>query len=198
MACLKVAILGHSYVRDLESLSIYEGFLNDNTPYEIKYFFEADSCFDFWLNWPQILHDCIEFQPNILFVVLGSNSLVENVRVSFIKRKAQIFFEIIKNNLPNVKLVPCQVENRYLKTSSPSGTPPFERYRLIRNKLNKPLQVLPSKDFLCCIAGPRRLDKIELYHSDRINLNTKGIQLYFEIIVKTLNYICQKSKRLYN
>ena len=197
MPNLRVAILGHSYVRDLESLTVYSGVLNDNKPYEIKYFFKEGSCFDYWLDWPQLLHDCIEFNPDILFIILGGNSLKEHVRVSLIKQKAKTFFQVIRNNLPNVKLVFCQVENRYLERSNRFGTPPYSRYRLIRNKLNKALQKLTNKDFLCCIAllaGPRRLDRLELYRSDSVHLSKPGIKLYFEIILKTLNYIWRKIK----
>ena len=192
MSVVRVAILGHSYVKNLHALSIKNGYLDNGTEFEIKYFFKGGSCFEYWLDWPQKLHDCLEYKPHILFIVLGGNSLVENVRVSHIRKQAITFFKVIKNNLPKVILVPVQVECRFLESVNKFGTPPYSRYRLIRNKLNKAFQKIENKDFLCCIAGKNRLDNIEYYCSDRIHLNSQGIKLYFRCIIKTLNFISCK------
>ena len=194
MTAIKIGILGHSYVSNLQSLGITSGKLQGGRNYEIKYFHRSGSCFDFWLGWPHQLHECVEFKPDYLIVILGGNSIKESIRVKTLKEKANIFFQVLRNNLPDTKLIPAQIELRFLEKTNSFGTPPLQRYRLIRNKLNKALQESKIKDFLLCIAGNTRLDNIKYYRSDRIHLNSSGLQFLLRLILRKIESILNLNK----
>ena len=136
---LKVGILGHSIVRDLGSLGNLFGRIEGDSYYELRFFSIPGSCFSTWLRWPEQLHSVFDFEPEVLFVVLGSNSLKDSESVRDIARSANIFLEILRNNLDSSKLVLCQVENRYLSIANRHGTPPH--HILLHWKTRKP-QVL--------------------------------------------------------
>ena len=190
---VKVGFVSHSYGRDLESLAISEGTLSKNRKFQLKFFYKAGSNLDFWIEtWPQVLHDLFDYSPDIVFVAIGGNSIQHNVRVKALKEKFEIFFTIIKNNLPNCKLVPVQVELRFLRFANRFGTPPEARYRAIRNKVNKVLQQSNIRDFMCNIAGKNRLDDKKYYKSDLIHMNQEGLNKYLRYVIKTIKYICDK------
>lgn len=192
MSVIRIAIIGHSYVRDIKKLSIEDGVFFDGKHFQIKYFFEPGSCFDFWLNWPDQLHECVEYNPDIIYTILGGNSLIRGVKIPDLKFKAESFFQILRNNLSKSVLIPCQVENRYLSTVNKFGTPPFAEYRVLRDKFNHALRKVSQKDYMCCIGGPGRLDNKEYYIADNIHLNKEGLELYFGLIIKSLNYVWER------
>ena len=189
MSTIRVGFISHSYGRDLESTGISKGRLQQGISYEIKFFHESGSCFDYWINWPQQLHDCIEYRPHILFICLGGNSIKETIRVKSLKEKANIFYKIIKNNLSETKIVACQVESRFLTVTNSHGTPPFARYIAIRNKFNKAIQESQERDFMLCIAGKNRLDDRKYYKNDRIHMNDIGLKKYMRSVLHTIEHI---------
>ncbi len=78
---IKVAIVDHSYVRDLAYIgNQYCKFLNGDN-YEINYFYIAGSCFDTWTAWPQELFNVLDFEPNFIIVYLGGNSIIERMYI---------------------------------------------------------------------------------------------------------------------
>ena len=89
---MKVAIIGHSFVRDLESLSVYNFALVNNTECEIRYYYINGSCFHTWSAWPLKLIDCFAFRPDIVFTVLGGNTISEFEPIALLKSRATAFF----------------------------------------------------------------------------------------------------------
>ena len=189
MTVVRVGILGHSYTPDLASLGVTEGQIDSETVLELRYFAKPGSCFDYWIDFPNELHDCIHYSPHIVFISLGGNSIKENIRVKSLKEKADILFSIIRNNLPDCKIIPIQVECRYLIETNRFGNPPYPRYKQIRNKLNKALQQSKKRDFICCIAGPNRLDSRKYFQSDGVHLTKIGLKKYFNYILRTIDYV---------
>ena len=189
MTIVRVGIIGHSYVRDIASLGVTSGQISSDIQLEIRYYSKPGSCFDFWIDFPHELHNCLHYNPHILFLSLGGNSIKETIRVKSLKEKADILFEIIRNNLPHCKIVPIQVECRFLTVTNRFGNPPYPRFKQIRNKLNKAFQQSKKRDFVCCIAGPNRLDARKYFKSDGVHLNKAGLQKYLNQILRTVDYI---------
>lgn len=189
MTIIRIGIIGHSYVRDIASLGVTGGQISSEANFEIRFFSKPGSCFDYWIDFPNELHDCLHYSPHIIFISLGGNSIKESIRVKSLKEKADILFSIIRNNLPRCKIVPIQVECRFLTETSRFGNPPYPRFKLIRNKLNKAFQQSKKRDFVCCIAGSNRLDARKYFQSGGVHLTREGLQKYLNYILKTIKYI---------
>ena len=94
----KVAIIGHSIVRDIASVGTLSGSISDLHTYEVQFFWISGSCFRSWLDWPQKLHDVIEWSPDIIFCILGSNSVLTDDSVKKLISDAYDFYKVLKNN----------------------------------------------------------------------------------------------------
>ena len=195
MSSLKVAFISHSFGRDLESLGVDRNHLQ-NRELDLRFYYKSGGCFDYFIDWPPQLHELVEFKPAIIFIALGGNSLKETVPLSKLKDNAKVFLEILRNNLPNAKLVPVQVELRFLTVENRFGTPKYETYKVLRDRFNKILQGLKERDYFCCIAGKNRLDDRKYYRSDLIHLNRLGLELYMRFIYRTITYISSKHPEL--
>lgn len=188
---MKIAIIGHSYVQDLERFAMAFTDILNNNYCQVKFYYLSGSCFNTWIAYPPELRSCIDnFQPNIIFTVLRGNSIKNEDSLSSLKSNAYNFFFLHKFHLPSVLIVDCQVENRYLTKMNRKGTPPHKEYSPLRKKFNKFLHKCNRKDFLCMIAGSGRLDNPKLYKADKTHLNLKGVSVYWNQINRTITYLC--------
>ena len=183
---MKVALLGHSFVRDLEAHARASA---SGSAHAFAYFWKPGSCFNHWLNWPSQLRECITFNPDIIYIVLGSNSIVESILLCETKQNAKSFYKALKEALPSTLIIQCEVESRYLCYPNSRGTPSHTEYHRLRRRLNQYLCSDKTKDFFCNIGGPGRLDDEKFYKSDKIHLNSLGLQQYWSCINNHLDYI---------
>ena len=188
----KIAVLGHSIVRDLASIGPLSHSLSDRDSYETKFFAIPGSCYRTWLDWPPRLHSAIEYKPDIVFICLGSNSIRPGIEIKELIFNARIFLKKLRANLEHSKVVPCQIETRFLSEFSSRGNPSAEIFRRLRNTVNKALQSNKTKDYLCMISGPGRLDNESLYREDKIHLNTQGLIKYRSFIHRTIRFIVDR------
>lgn len=183
----KVAYLGHSYVRDLESLGHYSGDFSDTESYLIDFFYIPGSKFLTWLDHPNQLQDCIDWKPDYLVVVLGGNSIVEDISDKELQEHCCSFFKVLRESLPRTILIATQVELRFNKVPNWHNAPGPEEFRKRRNKFNYFLRFFKEKNFLALIAGPGRLDNETLYR-DSVHLNDSGLLLFSECLARTVSY----------
>ena len=181
---MRVALLGHSFVRDLS----YARVSSSDSAHTFAYFWRPGSCFTYWLNWPSQLRDCISFNPDIIYIVLGSNSIGGQLLCE-IKQNAKSFYKLLKEALPSTLVVQCEVENRYLVHPNSRGTPSHSEYHRLRRRLNQYFSSDKTKDFLCNIGGPGRLDDEKYYKGDKIHLNSLGLQQYWSCIDNHLDFV---------
>lgn len=189
---MKVAYIGHSYVRDISKLGYQFSKFNDSKLFEIKYFSIPGSNFLTWIDWPDQLHSCVEFSPNILVIVLGGNSIVDQISDADLRHNCKVLFTILRNCLPKTILISTQVELRFLSTPNRFGTPEFALYKKRRDKFNQFLKSFKEKDFLACVAGPGRIDNPK-YYRDSVHLNNLGLRKYFDLLNRTVLYAYNKS-----
>ena len=189
----RVCLIGSSHVRNVQNRGHNSGTFPDGTAYELKYFFIPGSCFDDWIGWPEQLYDAAAYEPHYVFFHLGGNSIVDEDSVVAIKGNAKVFIDICKAAFPNAKIIPVQIEARYLEAPHPRfGTPAWPVYRNLRNKINKYLHRNRQKHHLCIIAGPNNLDRPEYYAHDKIHLNNTGTHVFLNIILSTLRFVYHK------
>ena len=183
---MKVALLGHSYVRDLETFSFS---LPGNSVHTFRYYWKPGSCFDYWNAKPLQLLDCISFQPDIIYIILGSNSIVDSLPLCETKAKALGLYKYLKTALPSTLIVQCEIEDRFLVKPNSRGTPSHSVYHKLRRKLNVYLSKAKDPDFFCNIGGPGRLDDLKYYRRDKIHLNSLGLAKYWSCIENHLSYV---------
>lgn len=191
---LKIGFVGHSFVRDLESIKDSEWKLENGRATECKYFFIPGSCYKNWVEFPQELHDLIDFKPDILVVYLGGNSIVATVSDADIKHYAKIFFDIIRNNLPKVILIASEIELRFVAPVNRFETPTVDEFKRRRNGFNFFLRKCKKINFLAQIGGPSRLDDIKLYKPGGIHLNEEGIRKLDRMLKNTIEYAVRHSQ----
>lgn len=190
---IRVCLIGSSHVRDVHNLGHNSGTFPDGTAYEIRYYFIPGSCFDDWLGWPEQLLDASAYNPHYVFFLLGGNSIVDEDSVVAIKGSAKVFIDVLKCAIPIAKIIPIQIEARYLEAPHPRfDTPAWPEYKVLRNKINKYLHRNRQKHHLCIIAGPNNLDRLEYYAQDRIHLNNTGTHVLLNIILSTLRFVYNK------
>lgn len=187
---MKIALLGHSFVRDLESHA-----LTTESEHNFRYFWKPGSCFNYWLSRPSQLEDCIAFKPDILYIVLGSNSIVDSIPLCETKQKAKSFYSLLRSDLPVSIIVQCEIENRYLSFYNYKGTPPHLDYHRLRRRLNQYICSDKTIDFFCNIGGPGRLDKEVFYKRDKIHLNSAGLECYWDCLGSHIDFVISKIKQ---
>ena len=186
---MKIALLGHSFVHDLE----YHA-LGTDSVHEFRFYWKPGSCFDFWNGKPRQLLDCIAYKPDVLYIVLGSNSIVDSIPLSGTKQNAKSFYETLKIELPDTILVQCEIEDRFLSAFNHKGTPPHVDYHRLRRRLNQYLSKIKTIDYFCNVGGPGRLDNEDFYKRDKIHLNTAGLDKYWDCLSSHLAFIVSSAK----
>ena len=66
----RVAVIGHSIVRDLRNVGELSGNLGERDSFKVDFFCISGSCFRTWLDWPAELNSAIDFKPDYLFIIL--------------------------------------------------------------------------------------------------------------------------------
>ena len=88
---------------------------------------------------------------------------------------------MVKNRLPEAKIIAAQSELRYYKGDNPWNAPEAEEFFYRRNAFNNFLRRCKTKDAIMQISGKGRMDSQE-YYADEVNLNNVGLNKYFDII----------------
>ena len=184
---MKIALVGHSFVRDLESHGSPLALAHD-----FAFFWKPGSCFDFWSRYPRQLQLCVNFAPDIIYVILGSNSIVDSIPLCETKQNAKELYRLLREELPGAFIVQCEIEDRYLSVVNYKGTPPHVEFHKLRRSLNKHLGSNRAIDSFCNIGGPGRLDNENFYKSDKIHLNASGLSCYWDCLGSHIDFIISK------
>lgn len=182
---MKVAILGHSYVRDLSRLGHQTITLDDNSVAEVAYFAFPGAKYVTFLNDPDLLTEAFAYRPDFFIIILAGNSFSVYNTNSEVYDQCTQFYERVKQNCPTSVIVAAQAELRF--NNSSFRHLPCVEYAKRRNAFNRFIKKFKLKDFILQVAGSGRLDN-ECFYRDNIHLNNVGLSKYFEYIVKTLNY----------
>lgn len=191
----KVAIFGHSYVRDLQTLG--EVNITDcHIKFNLRYFPFPGATFNTFIDNP----DCFEllktFSPHFIIVVLGGNDLKDSVELSDIYRNCKHFYTLLRDNFPKATIIASQIENRFYLSNNRFGSPAARTFDYLRRHFNRHLNNQPYKDHILQVQGPNRLDKSENYR-DFVHLSQLGLRKYFRIIVCTLTFAIRKDPYKY-
>lgn len=188
---MKVAIIGHSYVKDLFLLNRNHILLEDNTQVELHFTFSPGCKLTHYVNNPHLLSEAKNFNPDIVIAIIGGNDIVNSITTEDLHRNCRDFYTFLRSEFPNSKLVGSQIELRFYNHSNRFDCPPHSEFDLRRKSFNTFLKRLKVKDCILQVQGQGRLDDRSFYR-DLVHLNSLGLNKYFDIIENTIQYCYNK------
>lgn len=182
---MEIVIIGHSYVRDLERLRVFQ-ICDKNLTLNLNYFYIAGATFQTFLDNFEILNKVFDRKPDIVVVYLGGNDIKINVHIQKVYEDSSRFYSLLRSNLPNSFIIASQIEPRYLTAVNYHFTPPADQFSRLANYYNKWLLKQKFKDRLLVIKGSHKLSETSLYKQDKVHLTNLGIKKLFNIIKDVL------------
>ena len=186
---LRVCILGHSYVRDLERLHFREGVFDNGDIFEVKYIALSGSCFKHWTsNNAQNLNPVVNYRPHYIIVCLGGNYILTTNTRRDLRYFALTFFDTLRSRCPVATIFVVQIERRYPTIPNRWNTPDYTEYEKRRRHFNNFLPRIRNKDWVIYVQGEGRLDSPQ-YYRDGVHLNRKGLLKYLSCIIETIKWV---------
>ena len=193
MSVCKVGFLGHSYVRDLCSISDHN--LNNSThfPIDFGFFYKPGGTVrDISID-DNCVNSCLKWKPDVLFTILGGNDIRYgwDIKVTFEKYKA--FCSVLKEVLPNLILICSTIEPRFAPSNHRYQTPSPSEYKVAAKAFNRLLQKWRLPNYRFYTWGTERLENNQLFARDLVHLNEKGLtlmwKLAFDLASKVVNEV---------
>ena len=182
-------MIGHSYVRDLKNLGIFEICVDGKFKVQFKYIFKSDATISYFCR--HNLDSLFAYKPDVVFIVLGVNDLRADLDIHDTIANNRLLVQCIVDNLPEAAILCSYIEPSFAEANSRLNTFDFCDYRALAKKFNNWLQKwdLPYREFLTW--GSNRFENKELFKVDLIHLNSKGIHLFWklfeDLLLKTIN-----------
>ena len=110
---MRVALFGHSYVRDLQNyldrnrLQLCD--LRDGIFFQAETFGFPGATFARFVEEPNLLNDLVSFCPDIVCVVLGGNDLKTDYPLTNVRADCRRFYDLLKSRLPNCYIIAGQI-----------------------------------------------------------------------------------------
>ena len=183
----KLALLGHSYVRDLASLGEHEITVS-GAKFSLNYFSIPGATFSSLISNSVHLESVKSYKPDYIVVILGGNDLKIDVELSQVYKDCSTFYEKLREFCPNSIIIASQIENRFYEANNRFNSPPAKTFDYLRRHFNRFLKNKPFIDFLLQVQGPNRLDKRDYYRDD-VHLSRSGLSKYFTIIECTITFV---------
>lgn len=183
---MKIAIFGHSYVRDLELLG-HSDFVISEVPVSFQYFAFPGAGFRKFLNNPRLLDEVVLEKPDILVIILGGNDIKVNVELKEIKENCKEFFRLFRSKLPDSFFVATQVEFRHSEKVNRHGSPSEKLFRKLALHFNNWLNRQKFKDKIFVVNGNTKLCDVGLFQKDGVHLNLEGLEVYFDLLISALS-----------
>lgn len=181
MALVKVAVLGHSYVRDLRSVFNYD-LDPSECAIDFRFFFKPGATVRGVSINDTFIRNCLEWEPQILCLILGGN----DIRWDWdIKETFEIYKSLclkIKERLPNLVLICSTVEPRFALENRRHNTPPPEQYRVAAKAFNRLLKKWNVPEYRFMTWGANRLENINLFANDYVHLNMNGKKVMWRLV----------------
>ena len=155
---MRVLLVGHSYVRELKKLC-YTKFTTENTTFYVEYLYRAGGDYCTFLEDTSLLDFAEEYQPNYVIVILAGNAINNDISPSDLYYKARKFYSLLKEKLPDSKIIAAQPELRYYKKDNQWNAPEPDEYLQRRSAFNNFLRRCKENDAIMLIDG--RLDQGE-------------------------------------
>jgi len=183
---IKVALLGHSYVKYLPQ-HMDSPFSNENgTEFHCNYFYRSGATFASMIN-DDILQEIREFHPDIILVIMGGNDIKDDVDNKKIYDRCLDFYKKIQEDVPAAAVIAAEVEMRFYEEGNNWGCPTEDTFNKRRRCLNKFVyKHCPIEDMMY-LGGPGiGLNTRENFMDDGVHLNSAGLEIYCTILQRKI------------
>jgi len=184
MSEAKVMIVGHSYVRDLESF-IGGSFAAEGTRFRVSFYHKKGASYRNFLQDEEFFQRVRRVKPHFVIVILAGNSISHPKNV--IARECEEFYGRLRYSCPNSTVISAQVELRFYQRNNRWNAPSGRDYDSKRNWINDLLRRNMYSDGMLVLEGRHGIDDRSLYR-DFVHLNQEGLSAYFAIIRRELSY----------
>ena len=182
---MRVALFGHSYVRDLKNhldrnrLKLCD--FRDGISFEAETFSFPGATFSSFINNPHLLNNLTSFCPDIVCVILGGNDLKTDYPLASVRKDCKQFYELLKSRIPHCYIIAGQIESRFHQISNRYKTPTEQIFSALANSFNCWLNRQSFKDRLLGLKGVSKLSNINFYR-DHTHLNALGLDRLIELV----------------
>ena len=185
----RVAIMGHSYVRQLANMEKTTMDVR-NFIFKMRYFHHSGASYDTFLQNDEWFREIAKYEPHYVVVILAGNSISSDAGRQVVRSQCAEFYRRLKYNLPNTIIISAQCEMRYYQAGNKWKAPLENQYFSDRNYINNVInRQIKERDYLIKIIGRDRLDNKELYMKDGVHLKPAGWKMYMGFIEGTFAYI---------
>ena len=189
-----VLLLGHSYVNYLNDFG-WRDYSRDRRGHFVglSHEFMSYPGRDFgYFTSENLLNPVREYNPHIVVVIFGGNSITTDRTNTQNKRDAKRFYQYLRLVInPNCLVLAVQVEKRYYSHVNLYMCPEPEEYNKKRNILNNYLQRQLKHQRLVdhvIMLGGEVFSKELHYQDDGVHLNQLGLDMYRRIIENGIDY----------
>lgn len=192
-ASVKVLIMGSSHVCKLEHYVTAKTLQLHQHEVEFKFDGHSGASFRTYIDSPHLMTSALKFQPHIVVVILGGNSITKQATEHQIRMDCHNFYRALQAAVPiHVKILGAEVFMRRLWSSDRTPTPPdFERSR---DSLNNCIRTLLHADDIIELTGKTSLD----YHGatyDGVHLRPPALGLLWTKIVKAVSEVLKPQRK---
>ena len=196
---VKVLIMGSSHVCKLDQFISSKSLKLHQHEVEFKFDGHSGASFKTYIERPHLLTSALKFQPHIIVVILGGNSIVKQTTDPQIRVDCHHFYQALQAAVPiHAKILGTEVFMRRLWSSPRTPTPPdFERSR---DMLNNFLRTLLPADDIIELTGKTCLDSHGATY-DGVHLREPALKLLWTKIVRAVSEVLmpqRKSVRFYD
>ena len=181
---MKLLILGHSYVRDLERNFVWQPYrevIVDESVVRLRVHFQAYPGKDipYFLEHPETFDRIASVKPDIIVVILGGNSIVSDLSNQQLRDNLFEFYDCLNSVLtPGCLRLAMQVEPRRPIAGNRFRAPEYREFNRRRNivnaYMNRELKRAHMLDRVVLLGGANYLDDDEQFAADGVHLSEEG------------------------
>ena len=184
--------LGSSLVGQLEAHDTVKHRLVGNTWVRFTYRSFSGAGYERFLHDPNILDEVLSCRPDLVYTILGANSISKRSTKEGLWRKCRRFHELLRDKLdrvnPEARIIACQLPMRYVYNGR-HQTPRPKQFKVLRDHVNKKLKWCPQVDHLLLTAGKNKLDARRYYKHDGVHFSKAALRFQLNSLVAQLHWI---------
>ena len=187
---MRLLIIGHSYVNALQRTGITR-FVAAGINIEVSFVHRGGADYNTYLTDRNLFDQIKRHNPDFVIVILAGNAIKGSNSNDDIREQGKRFYTKLREIFPEgiVKIVAAQVEPRFYEPENRWNCPLEDEYKRRKTGINTFLARLKLKDHILMVGGPYRLDNRDLYRNDGVHLNQRGLDKYWELIEKEVQFL---------
>ena len=172
MPILKVLLVGHSYIRrikeHLNSKGV-DGFTVGSTQVKVDFVYSGGADYARYNDSSRLKDWIMEFQPDIILVVLAGNGIRTDVPVPVYYDALRDFYNWLRGKFPGAIIISSECETRFHEENLSSNIPNKEEYDRRKVAVNQVLYKMKYKNYLTRFG--RTFNNRSFFYEKGVHLN---------------------------